>query len=120
MVEVKWAKISNQETKTVDVGLGTNEDFYKSIGMTKQLVEKCEWNDQWYLEGYVPEQPEPTPEEKVAELKRQLNALDEKSARSMRAILAETATADDRAYLANLETQAEDLRRQIRDLENAQ
>ena len=50
-------------------------------------------------------------------LKKQLLALDDKSSRSMRAILAETATADDRAYLANLESQAADLRQQIHDLE---
>lgn len=117
---IKYAKVTNEETKEVSVGIGTNEAFYKSIGMTKQGVEKCEWNGQWYLEGYVPEQPEPTKEEKIAELKQQLNALDEKSARSMRAILSETATEADRTYLANIESQAEYLRQQIRDLEAEQ
>ena len=68
--------------------------------------------------GYTQEEEAAKEKEKqIAVLKQQLSVLDEKSARSMRAILAETATADDRAYLANLEAQAEDLRRQIHELE---
>ena len=114
---IKYAKVVNEETKECNVGVGTNTDFYISIGMTEQDVEQCDWNGNWYLTGYIPEKPEPSKEEKIAQLKYQLSIIDEKSARSMRAILAGTATDDDRAFLAQLEAQAEDLRRQIKELE---
>lgn len=117
---IKYAKVINEDTKLCEVGIGTNEAFYKSIGMTQQDVEQCEWNSLWYLAGHCPVQPEPSKEEKIAKLKQQLNTLDEKSSRSMRAILANTSTEDDRTFLANLETQAESIRQQIRDLEEAQ
>lgn len=118
---IKYAKVINEETKECQVGTGTNSELYIKIGMTEQDVEQCEWNGNWYLKGYVPQEPEEHAKAKrMAQLKAQLADIDAKSSRSMRAILAETATADDRAYLANLEAQAEDLRQQIRDLENAQ
>ena len=59
----KYAKIMNEETKECNVGLGTNDKFYKSIGMTKMDVEQA-YNGQWYLTGYAPEKPEPTYVEK--------------------------------------------------------
>lgn len=52
----------------------------------------------------------------INELKEQLAKLDDKSARSMRAILANTATQEDRDFLAQLEVQAEALRKEIKDL----
>lgn len=57
-----------------------------------------------------------TKQDTLSRLKRELTNMDEKSARSMRAILANTATEDDRQFLANLEQQAEELRQQIKDL----
>ena len=116
---IKYAKVVNEETKECNVGVGTNTDFYISIGMTEQDVEQCDWNGNWYLTGYIPEKPEPSKEEKIAQLKYQLTAVDEKSSRSMRAILAGTATEEDRNFLAQLESQAEDLRQQIQDLQES-
>lgn len=112
-----YAKIINENTKQVEVGFGTNEEFYKSIGMTKMDVEQA-YNGSWYLKGYAPQKPEPTKEERIAQLKNELSIIDTKSARSMRAILSETATENDRSFLANLETQAENLRQQIKELED--
>ena len=60
---LKYAKIENENTKQVSVGLGTNVDFYKSIGMTQMEVEKA-YNSKWYLMGYAPKCPEPTYAEK--------------------------------------------------------
>ena len=114
-----YAQIVNEETKQVNVGTGTDSAYYESIGMTQMEVEKCEWNQAWYVAGYVPAEPEPTPEEKIEELKKKLEEVDSKSSRSMRAILAGTATEDDRNFLAQLETQAEDLRQQIQDLQES-
>lgn len=59
---LKYAKIINQETKACSVGLGTNVEFYKSIGMTEMDVEQA-WNGTWYVKGYAPEKPTPTDEE---------------------------------------------------------
>jgi len=58
----KYAKIIDEEKKLCEVGLSDNEEFYKSIGMTKMNVESC-WDGGWYLEGYAPTKPDPTWEE---------------------------------------------------------
>lgn len=49
----RYAKINNEQTKSVDVGVGTNTDFYKSIGMELLDVEQA-YDGQWYLQGYAP------------------------------------------------------------------
>ncbi len=59
---LKYAKISEEQTKKCDVGLGSNIAFYKSIGMTEMDVEQA-YNGQWYVKGYAPLKPEPTDEE---------------------------------------------------------
>lgn len=59
---LKYAKIINEETKLCEIGVGTDSDFYQSIGMTLQDVEEA-WNGSWYLKGYAPVKPEPTEEE---------------------------------------------------------
>ena len=61
---LKYAKITNEETKQVSVGLGTNTDFYKSIGMSETDVEQA-YNGSWYLVGYVPEKPQEEKEKEV-------------------------------------------------------
>ena len=61
----KYAKIINAETKLCEVGLGTNNVFYASIGMEEMEVEKA-FDGSWYLAGYAPAKPE----EVLAEEKR--------------------------------------------------
>lgn len=61
----KYAIIENEETKVCSVGIGTDTEFYRSIGMTEQEVEQA-YNGQWYLKGFVPEKPT---EEKAAEVR---------------------------------------------------
>lgn len=51
-----YAKIINKETKACEVGIGTNTDFYKSIGMSEMDVEQG-FDGNWYLKGYAPEEP---------------------------------------------------------------
>ena len=58
----KYAKIENEQTKQCSVGLGTNEAFYQSIGMTQMDVEQA-YDGAWYVKGYAPEKPAPTYEE---------------------------------------------------------
>lgn len=53
---IKYAKLVNENTKLVNVGLGTDENFYKSIGMKKMDVEQA-YNGEWYLKGYCPSSP---------------------------------------------------------------
>ena len=67
---LKYAKIINEETKTCDVGLGTNIDFYKSLGFTEQEVEQA-YDGQWYLKGYAPTKPAPTIAEQVLSLENE-------------------------------------------------
>lgn len=55
----KYAKIINEETQECQVGLGTNSEFYESIGMTEMDVEQA-YNGNWYLVGFMPQKPELT------------------------------------------------------------
>ena len=60
---IKYAKITNQDTKQCEVGIGTNSEFYKKIGMTEIDVEQA-YNGQWYVNGYAPLAPEKSYAEK--------------------------------------------------------
>lgn len=61
-----YAKIINEETKQCEVGVGTNVEFYKSIGMTEMDVEQA-YDGQWYLKGYAPEESIEEKNEKIRE-----------------------------------------------------
>ena len=52
----KFSKIENEETKVCSVGIGTDTEFYRSIGMSEMEVEQG-WDGHWYLKGYAPEKP---------------------------------------------------------------
>ena len=59
---------------------------------------------------------EPTNEQKIAEIKSQLNQLDLSAIRSLRAIAAGTATEEDIAKLSEIESTATELRTQLSNL----
>lgn len=59
---------------------------------------------------------EPTNEQKIAEIKSQLNQLDLSAIRSLRAIAAGTATEEDTVKLSEIESTATELRSQIPNL----
>lgn len=65
MSETRYAKIINEQTKEVQVGVGCSDEYYIEIGMTLMDVEQA-YTGKWYVEGYAPVQPEPTVEEKEA------------------------------------------------------
>lgn len=70
-----YAKIINEETKQVEVGEGTNSEFYKSIGMIETEVEKG-WDGHYYLVGHAPEKPiEEKKAEARAERDRRIDAI---------------------------------------------
>ena len=67
---IKYAKIIDERTKLVDVGLGTNKKYYISIGMTEQDVEQA-YDGAWYLKGYAPVKPAPTLQERLEQLEQE-------------------------------------------------
>lgn len=52
-----YAKIENDTTKAVSVGIGTNKVFYQFIGMELMEVEQG-YDGNWYLSGYAPIKPQ--------------------------------------------------------------
>ena len=71
-----YAKIVNEETKQCEVGLGSNIEFYKSIGMIEMEVEQA-YNGCWYIKGYAPAKPqEIINQERIAELEKYLSDTD--------------------------------------------
>ena len=103
----KYAKIVNEETKSCEVGTGTNTTFYQSIGMSEMEVEQA-YNGQWYLKGYAPEKPEPTLEEQVAKLEAETGLT--RVIREM--VLAENSGASD--YVKAKAQEIEELAKQLR------
>ena len=53
-IEKKYAKLD--ENGNLQVGIGTDIKFYKSIGMELMSVEKG-WDGMYYKEGQTPEKP---------------------------------------------------------------
>lgn len=60
---LKYCKIVNKEKGLIEIGLGTDTDFYKSIGFTLQEVEEID--GVWYLKGKAP-----APDLEVLKLKK--------------------------------------------------
>ena len=60
---LKYCKIINEEKGLVQVGTGSNINFYKSIGFTLQEVEEID--GVWYLQGKAP-----APDLEVLKLKK--------------------------------------------------
>lgn len=67
-----YARIINQETGLCEVGVGTNTQFYKSIGMTQLVVQQSDIDGHWYLAELCPmktdEQKELEEKERIAKL----------------------------------------------------
>ena len=63
-----YAKIINNETRACIVGIGTNTEYYRSIGMIEMAVERG-YDGTWYEKGHAPQRPlEEARTEKLAEL----------------------------------------------------
>lgn len=80
--EKKYAKIIDEATHRVQVGVGCPDEYYIEIGMTLMDVEYSDYAGGWYVAGYAPVKPDPTPEEikqqRISELKAQLTETDYK------------------------------------------
>lgn len=51
---IKYSKVINFETGLVEVGLGTNIDFYRAIGMQELDVQQSDIDNNWYLASMCP------------------------------------------------------------------
>ena len=63
---IKYSKVIDNVTGLCEVGLGTNTEFYKSIGMTEQDVEQSDIDFNWYLKDKCPHKSD---EQKLQEAK---------------------------------------------------
>ena len=101
---IKYAKVINEQTKECEVGVGTNTEFYKSIGMSEMDVEQA-YNGHWYLVGYAPVKPAPTIQEQIIALENTITA------RNIRNAIQGDKFALNK--IAEVETQIEELRKQL-------
>ena len=104
------AKIIDINTKECSVGLGTDVNFYRSLGMEEMDVEKA-YNNKWYVKGYAPAKPEPTLEEQVRALENETGL--NRAVREL--VLAENSGASD--YVKAKANEIEDLAKQLRTTE---
>lgn len=68
MAERTYAKIIDEQTKEVQVGVGCTDEYYIEIGMTLMDVDIA-YNGRYYEAGYAPAKPKPTKEEKEANVR---------------------------------------------------
>lgn len=102
---IKYAKIANDVTKEVNVGIGTDEAFFKAIGMKPMDVEQA-YTGAWYLTGYAPVKPH------NEEIQEQIDALEEQvTDRNVRGALLGDEFAINK--ITQIEAQIEELRHQL-------
>ena len=74
-----YAKIINNETRACIVGIGTNTEYYRSIGMIEMAVERG-YDGAWYEKGHAPQKPlEEARVEKLKELEAAFNMASEEA-----------------------------------------
>ena len=103
------AKISNEETKQVDVADLRQKEHFEKIGFSEQEVEQA-YDGSWYLKGYAPEKPI---EQKEAEVRAVRNQYLEQTDKYMIADYPITSTQKTkykqyRAYLRDYPDSSED------------
>lgn len=59
---IKYAKLINKQTGLCNIGIGTNVEFYKSIGMELLDVQQSDIDNNWYL---IEKCPTKTNEDKI-------------------------------------------------------
>ena len=69
---LKYAKVENETTGLCTVGIGDDDEYYQSIGMTMQDVEISDVDGSWYLASMCPHlTPEQEAEERQAQFERE-------------------------------------------------
>lgn len=80
---IAYAEIIDSKSGLCSVGIGTNAEFYKKIGMTLQDVTQA-YDGNWYLSDKVPVQPfEELKEDKLAELKSKASRFEQNVCKDM-------------------------------------
>ena len=69
---IKYAKLTDEKTGTCQVGEGTNNEFYKSIGMVEMDVQQSDIDNKWYLTELCPMK---TDEQKAKEEQQRISIL---------------------------------------------
>lgn len=59
VVKKQYAKIIDEITHEVQIGVGCPVSYYIEIGMTWMETELA-YNSKWYEKGYAPKEPDPT------------------------------------------------------------
>lgn len=73
-----YCKYDEKTKKCLEVGTGTNAEFYKSIGMTEMEVEQA-YDGSYYLKGYAPKKTlNELKSEKLLELTKLCHNFDDK------------------------------------------
>ena len=107
---IQYAKIIDEQTKEVQIGIGVDDQYYKDIGMQRMDVEQA-WTGDWYIAGYAPQKPVPTHDEII---KQQIQNLEQSiTDRNIRnAILGDNFAIN---KINEIEEQIEELRKQLED-----
>ena len=107
---IQYAKIIDEQTKEVQIGVGVDDQYYKDIGMQRMDVEQA-WTGNWYVAGYAPQKPIPTRDEII---KQQIQELEQSiTDRNIRgAILGDNFALN---KINEIEAQIEELRKQLED-----
>jgi hypothetical protein len=70
---IKYVEIINKESGLVDIALGDDTEYYKSIGFEELDVQQSDINGNWYLSEKCPmktdEEKEQEEKERIAKLK---------------------------------------------------
>lgn len=62
-IKKQYAKIIDDQTKELQIGVGCDVAYYLEIGMEYMETELA-YNGKWYLKGYAPQEPVPAPKTK--------------------------------------------------------
>ena len=84
---IRYAMIEDEITKRVSYGIGTDTEFYQSIGMTEMEIEQSDVDGLWYVSGYAPMKSEE--EKQLEEQQRLLTEAKTKRAEEVASIIVE-------------------------------
>lgn len=106
----KYARVINAKNKMCQVGIGTNTEFYVSLGMELTEVEQGP-DGNWYLAGHAPTEAEPTLQEQV-QAKEEEYGLNRATRTALLALQAQGVELDEQlmARVAEVEEAAQPLR----------
>lgn len=119
----KYAIIVDEELGTVNVAMGTNNKYYRSIGMTLMDVEQSEVDYQWYLAEKCPHLSENellkrNSQEEIEILKKQLLETDYKAIKYAEGEISEEDYAPIKAERRSYRVRINELQESIKEMEN--